>query len=156
MLPISYPHPTGLANPATLRAAAALPAAGAWDTSPTEVPIIAADYVTLYMTYTRGAAGGGFDFQLQYSPYYADLAGVEDWFESSAYSVAAVALGADSISQIATEYVRFTSQGATAENFIFGPVRLERTVERLRVIAKEHGVVGTPGTLHIVAVFNGE
>ena len=156
MLPMNYPHPTGLANPATVRAAAALLAAGAWDAAPTEIPIIAADYFTLYFTYTRGAAGGAFDFQIQYSPYSADLAGVEDWFDASAYAIGAVVSGADTQSLIQAEYVTFQSQGATAENFIYGPIRLERTIERIRVLCRESGVVGDPGELHIVGVFNGE
>jgi len=158
MLPISYPHPTGLANPVTLRAAAALPAAGAWDTTPTEFPIIAADIFTLYLTYTRGAAGGAFDFQIQYSPYYADLAGVEDWFNDSALALGGVVLGADTQHLIQAAYTTFESQGATAEMVIYGPIQLERTIERIRVRARESadGVVGTPGTLHIVGVFNGE
>jgi hypothetical protein len=51
------------------------------------------------------------------------------------------------------ELESYTSQGAAAEDFSFGPIDLGGTVERIRIRARESGVAGTPGTLQIEAVF---
>lgn len=159
-LPLAYPHPTGQVNPITVRAAAALPAAGAWDTAPLEIITISADWITFYFTYTRHAQAivGVFDFKIEYSPYSSDQAGVEDWFDGSAFAIGAVVSGADTQSEIQAEYVTYASNGAAAEMVIFGPMRLERTIERLRLFAREseNGDTDNPGTLHVVAVWNGE
>jgi hypothetical protein len=154
MLPILDPMPRGYTNPVTLRASAALPAAGAWDTAPTESPVANADNMTLSFTYTRGAAGGAFDWQLEVSIYAVTAnvpAGASEWVTESLYAAGAVAAGADTTSLVQRELQSYTSQGAVAEDFVFGPIVLDRTVERVRVRAKESGVVGTPGTLSIVA-----
>ncbi len=67
MLPVFDTHPRGWVNPVTLRADAALGAAGAWDAAPTESFSSGAQFITLSFTYARGAAGGAFDFQLETS-----------------------------------------------------------------------------------------
>jgi hypothetical protein len=154
MLPILDPMPRGYTNPVTLRASAALPAAGAWDTAPTESPVANADNMTLSFTYTRGAAGGAFDWQLEVSIYAVTAnvpAGASEWVTESLYAAGAVAAGADTTSLVQRELQSYTSQGAGAEDFVFGPIVLDRTIERVRVRARESGVVGTPGTLSIVA-----
>jgi len=138
-------------NPITFRASAALPAQGAWDT-PTEVAIAGIDAITLYITYTRGAANGAFDFQIQTSPYAVDVLVVENWFSQSLYAPGTLAAGADTTSHDQRELVTYTSTAAGAEPFVFGPIDLDSTVERIRVRARESGVTATPGTLHIVAV----
>ena len=148
MLPGS-PHPT-IVNPQTIRAAAALPAAGAWDAAPTAFVIAINRTVTLWFAYTRGAVGGAFDFQIQTSPYGAVVAGVENWFDQSVYQPGAVGGGADVMSSVQREYVRYIATGAAAEDFVFGPVTLSGDIERFRVRARESGVVGTPGTLQII------
>lgn len=148
MLPAS-PHPT-LTNPQTLRAAAALPAAGAWDAAPTEIVIAINRTVTLWFAYTRGAAGGAFDFQIQTSPYGAVVAGVENWFDQSIYQPGAVGGGADVMSLIQREYIRYTATDANTEDFVYGPITLAGDIERFRVRAREAGDVDNPGTLHIV------
>lgn len=136
----------------TARAAAALPAAGAWDATPTEVHSIGLDYVTFYITYTRGAAGGDMQFRIEFSPYSADVAGVEDWFQGTIYAGGAVASGADTVSNLQREEVEYGSTGAAAEPYIYGPIALHGTVARWRIAAQESGVVGTPGDCHIVAL----
>jgi hypothetical protein len=105
------------------------------------------------MSYTRGGAGGAFDFALQVSPYSADLAGVEDWFQQGIIAGGAVAAGANTTSLTQRELVSYQATAAPVENFVYGPVELQATVERLRMPCRESGAVGTPGTLHIVAVF---
>lgn len=139
-------------NPVTVRAAAALLGGGAWDATPTEFSVANAHWITLYITYTRAAAGGAIDIQAQWSPYAVLTAGVENWFTQSLYSAGAVAGGADSQSRVQREYVTYSSTAVGAETIAYGPIRIEGTVERLRVACRESGAVANPGTVHIVAI----
>jgi hypothetical protein len=112
--------------------------------------------VTLNFTYTRGAAGGAFDFQIETSPYSVAAgapAGASEWVTAAIYAGGAVVAGADTTSLVQRELESYTSQGAAAEDFSFGPIDLGGTVERIRIRARESGVAGTPGTLQIEAVF---
>lgn len=157
MLPsIRQSYPRGWQNPVVARVSAALAAAGAWDANPTEFFVSGAKSMTLTFTYTRGAAGGAFDFQLEVSPYSVAAlvpAGGGEWADGSAYAVGAVGLGADTQSRVQDEYITFGSQGAGAETIIFGPIELDGTIERMRIPCRESadGVVGTPGTLQVTA-----
>lgn len=149
-----WPHPTGWANPQIVRASAALPAAGAWDAAPTELVSAYARWLSLHFTYTRGAAGGAFDWQLEVSPYAVTAnvpAGAAEWITQSIYAAGAVVQGADTQSYAQREYQTYGSQGAAAEDFVYGPVELAGNVERYRVRARESadGIVGTPGTLQV-------
>jgi len=151
MLP-TFPYPPGWSNPQTVRASAALPAAGAWDATPTALVSAYATSLNLHFTYTRGAVGGAFDFQLEVSPYAVAAnvpAGAAEWVTESLYAPGAVVAGADSTSLVQRELQSYTSQGAAAEDFVFGPIAFSFNVERYRVRARESGVVGTPGTLQI-------
>ena len=145
-------HPV-IDNPVTVRAAAALPPLGAWDATPTEVACAGFNWAMLYFTYEQGAAGGAMDFQMHISPYAADLAGVEDWFYQTIYGAGAVAVGADTTSNVQREVITYGSTAAGAETFAYGPVRLDGTIERIRIRCRESGVTANPGDCHIVAVF---
>ena len=152
-IPIFSAHPVGWQNPVTMRASAALPAAGAWDAAPTEQSVAGAGSVLLTFTYTRGAAGGAFDWQVQASPYAVAAnvpAGAGEWGDESLHAAGAVVAGADTQSLVQAEYQTFTSQGAVAETFVYGPIEFDHTVERLRIPCRESGVVGNPGTLVVV------
>jgi hypothetical protein len=131
-----------------------LPVVGNWDPAPVESSSAGAQHVTLAFTYTRGAAGGAFDFQVEVSPY-AVVGNVpataSEWITESIYGAGAVAAGVDTTSLLQREFQRYTSQGAAAEDFVYGPIPLNGTIERIRVRARESGVVGTPGTLAISA-----
>lgn len=146
-------YPVAWVNPVNLRASAPLPAAGAWDATPTEQNVAGASAMTLYFTYTRGAAGGAFDWQLWVSPYSVAAlapAGAEEWTAESIYAPGVVAGGADVQARAQREYQTYQATGAAVEAFVFGPIALDG-VERIRVRARESGVVGTPGTLQIAA-----
>lgn len=148
-------HPKGWANPVTMRASAALPAAGAWDAAPTEQNCFGARGVTLSLTYTRGAAGGAFDFQFEYSIYSVAAnvpAGAGEWAEGTLYDPGALAPGVDVQSRVQQEYVTYGSTGAAAATFGYDLV-FDGPVERIRIAARESGVPGTPGTLVIAAEF---
>lgn len=144
-------------NVQEVRASAALPAAGAWDAAPTELACPFFDNVVLTFTYTRGAAGGAFDWQLETSPYsrIADApAGAAEWATEPIYASGVVVAGADTTSLVQRELQSYGSQGAAAESIDFGPISFAKAIERVRVRARESGVVGTPGTLQIEAVFD--
>lgn len=136
----------------TVRASAAV--AAAWDTDPLlELVCTPFFYVTFYMSYTRGAAGGAFDFRLEVSPYSADVAGVEDWFQQGIIAGGVVATNADTTSLTQRELVTYGATAAAIENVVYGPVELQATVERLRMPCRESGDEQSPGTLHILAKF---
>ena len=154
MLPIFDTHPRGWTNPVDARASAALAAAGAWDATPTEFFVSGAQNLTLGFTYTRGAAGGAFDYQIEVSLYSLTAnapTGAAEWITESVYASGAVAAGADTQSRVQREYQTYQSQGAAAEDFAYGVIALNGTIERARIRARESGVVGTPGTLQIAA-----
>ena len=151
-LPILSAHPVGWQNPVVMRVSAALAAAGAWDATPTASFCSGAAHFLLSFTYTRGAAGGAFDFQIEVSPYSITAnapAGAAEWVTESLYASGAVAAGVDSQSRVQREYQTYASTGAGAEDFVYGPIAVNGTIERVRVTARESGVVGTPGTLQI-------
>ena len=153
IIPVGNPYPVGWANPVTMRASAALPAAGAWDAAPTEQNVAGGGSIMLSFTYTRGAAGGAFDWQIQASLYSIAAnvpAGAGEWGDESLHAMGAVVAGADTTSLVQAEEQSFTSQGAAAETFVYGPIMLNHTIERIRIPCQESGVVGTPGTLAVV------
>ncbi len=140
------PYFLGDLHPAA-RASAALPAAGAWDASPTAMVTAGMDWVTLTFIYTRGGAGGAFEFRVDASP---DSTGTV-WARTSLYDPGVLAAGADVNSAIQREEITYQATTAAAEVFVYGPVHLGGHVERLRVAAHETGNVGAPGTLAIEA-----
>lgn len=151
-LPILAAHPRGWQNPVNLRISAALAAAGAWDAAPTESFSSGAHNLTLSFTYTRGAAGGAFDWQLEVSIYSVAAlvpATASEWVTESLYAAGAVVAGADAQSRVQREYQTYQALLAAAEDFVYGPIALNGTVERIRVRARESGSVGNPGDLQI-------
>jgi hypothetical protein len=152
MLDYLNPHPRGWQNPVILRISAALPAAGAWDATPIESFTSGARWLNLAFTYTRGAAGGAFDFQIETSIYAVAArvpTGASEWITQAIYAAGAVVAGADTTSLVQRELESYGSQGAAVEDFGYGSLDFGRTVERVRIRARESGVVGTPGTLQI-------
>ena len=143
----------------TARANAALPAAGAWDATPTEMVCPGYWNFSLHFNYSRGAAAGAFDFQIQTSPWSrtADVpAGINEWEEQAIYASGAVAAGADTTSNIQAELISYTNTAAGDLSFIYGPVALDGAVERMRVRCRESGVVGTPGECYCLVRFRVE
>lgn len=156
MLDYLNPHPRGWQNPVTARASAALPAAGAWDATPTEFFVSGARWMQIQFTYTRGGQGqGAFDWQLESSIYSVAAlvpAGAGEWGDQSIFLGGPVALGADTQSRVQQDYETYGSKGAAAETFTFGPIEIDRAIERIRIPARESadGETGSPGTLAIV------
>ena len=55
----------------TARVSAILPAAGAFDAAPLELACPGFDFVTLFITYTRGGAGGSVRMLPEFAPFSA-------------------------------------------------------------------------------------
>lgn len=151
---VSFTHPVAWQNPVNMRATAALPAAGAWDATPTEQNVAGAGYIMLYFTYQEGdqAGVGAFDWQLQASAYSVAAnapAGALEWTDESMQAVGGVAAGLDTQSRVQAEYQTFAPTSANQEGFIYGPIHLAHDVERVRIPARESGVAGNPGVLQI-------
>lgn len=140
------------------RASAALLGAGAWDVD-ADLPILPCPYfenATVNFTYTPGAAGGAFDFQLEYSPYSVAAnvpVGAQQWMIMPLYASGAVVAGADTTSAVQRELITYEATGVAVETFPYSII-LSATIERLRMRARESGVVGDPGTLQAQAVFS--
>ena len=133
----------------TARASAALPAAGAYDLAPTEMPCPGFQKVMLSLAYTRGGAAGAFAFRVETSP--ASSGAV--WHRTVLINAPAVVPGADSQGDVQRNAMEYQATGAAIERFIYGPIDLGGAVERIRIAAAETGNVGAPGTLAITANF---
>ena len=148
-LDILNPHPRGWTNPLNLRVSAALADAGVWDTTPLELVCSGAEWAMLNFTYTRRAANGAFDWQIQTSIYAATAnipTGAGEWATISLYASGLMAAGTDIGSRVQREFMTYQAVGAAAETFVYGPIHLGRTVERVRVTARESGAPTTPET----------
>jgi len=135
------------------RASAALPAAGAYDASPLSLECAAFKSAVLYFSYTRGAVGGSFTFKVEASPHFSDSSTYDNWFQLSLYDSDTIVAGSDAVSAIQREEILYTSGGATEERIAYGTINLGGGIQRIRVLAKEVGVVDTPGTLEVLATF---
>ena len=142
------PYPKGWQNPQVARVSAALAAAGAWDTTPLVLLCDYANVLAVDLVYTRGAANGAVDIQVQASIYsIAALvpAGGQEWEDISIKAAGAVVPGADTQSHVQADYYTFTSLAAAIDSINIGPFILGGLYERVRIYARESGVVGTPG-----------
>lgn len=148
------PHPVSdtYLDVQTARALAVLPAAGAWDAAPLVLQCPGFDYVTLYITYTRGGAGGSVELAVDVND--DALAGA--WHQTTIYSPGTVAVNTDTSSNVQREGVLYGATGAATETVVYGPIHIGATIERLRILAREVGAVATPGTCYVEAHFASE
>ncbi len=141
---------SGLEALVIARVSAVLAPAGAWDIAVPIVVCAGAEDATFHFTYIRGAIGGAFDAQLQVSPYsIVGLvpAGGSEWVTASLYAAGILAAGVDTQSRIQRDYMTYGSIDGAIAAFVYGPIRLGGMIERLRITARESGVIATPGTL---------
>ncbi len=153
MLPIDTPFPPGYTNPVIVRAAGALAAAGAWDTTPLEIQCPGASEIVLAFTYTRGGAGGAFDWQSEFS-IYADPVTLPpaqaEWSAETLQQMGVLAAGADVQSRVQKEYQTYQATGAAQEAFAYS-IPVSKGIERFRLRVRESGNVGAPGSLQVTA-----
>jgi len=152
--PVSFSYPPGWTNPVILRVSGALAAAGAWDATPLESSAMGAGGISFSFTYTRGAAGGAFDWQIEVSLYGVAAnvpAGSVEWIPESLYAAGVLAAGVDTQSRVQREYQTYQSQAAAVESFVF-VLGLSTPIERIRVTCRESGVILTPGVVQVSAI----
>ena len=106
------------------------------------VPARGFDFLTIFIHYERGAAGGAVEMQLQ----------VRDslhlgTYQQSAFGVGAVAAGADTASNIQRQDGTYGAVAAGAEGTVWGPIEIRGNIEDWRIGYVETGVPGTPGDL---------
>lgn len=106
------------------------------------IPARGFDFLTIFVHYQRGLAGGAVELQLE----------VQDslhlgTYQQSAFGVGAVAAGADTASNIQRQDVTYGAVGAAAEGTVWGPIEIRGTIEAWRIGYVETGVPGTPGDL---------
>jgi len=131
-----------------IRAVAILPAAPAWETS-AWFPCAGFHWLSLYIHYQQGLAGGAVSFYLLFRPGPITPGAALGSFQMSAYAVGPVVAGADTASLLQREMVTYTSTAAAAEGSIFGPIAIRGTAEYFALACTETGVPGTPGNLGI-------
>ncbi len=96
------------------RASAVLPAAGAFDSAPTEFPVAGFESMTLYIEYTRGAALGAMDWRVELS----DAASGDSWYqEIHAPLDPTITPGTEVLFPIGVMRRSYTALGATIEKF---------------------------------------
>ena len=146
------PYPKGWQNPQVGRVSGILSAQGAWDTTPLELLCDYANGLAVEITYTRGAANGAVDIQVQASLYSSVAmmpAGSLEWEDISIKAAGMVVAGADTQSHVQSDYYTYQATGAAIESINVGPIVLGGLYERLRIYARESGVTGTPGTCQL-------
>ncbi len=147
-----HPISTTYLDRQVARVSAVLPAAGAWDVAPIEMPCAGFDRVLFYFTYTRGGAGGDMRFRIEQAP---DSAGAV-WYQASDIGISVVASGADNVDNVQRAIIEYGSTGPGAELYMYGPFELQEAVERIRIVCCESGNVGAPGTVEIIAKFSAD
>jgi hypothetical protein len=131
------------------RDSAALPGAGAYTTAQAwhTLEDQSVTEVTFYLTYTRGAAGGYPQFRVELGN--GTESGVEQVIAESPTIVGAVATRS-----IYDETLDVQALHPSDANAVTRPVTLQipRGTKKIRLLAAEVGVVGTPGTCAITVV----
>lgn len=153
-LPVSEGYPVVFENPEVIRAAAILPALGAWDAAPLEINVTGARNVVFYMSYTAGAPNGAVDFYFEYSPMSQDPLAPPMWWRDILFAPGILAAGVDTQSRIQRQYVTYQAVGLVREDFRYppdGPIDLGLCVERIRLFARESGAAGNPGVFGVGA-----
>ncbi len=125
-------------NTGTARASAALPAAGAYDSSPTPIAGDTYKKVCFFISYTRGGAGGAVTYKVELSN------DAITWYQFSELQSTATVTGSDTVDLQQRAEVKYTSTGASAERFVTPTFLISS--KYFRIVMKESGAVGTPGT----------
>jgi len=131
-----------------MRVSAALPAAGAYDAAPLAIECMGWTKMTLLCAYTRGALGGAVRFYVDVS--YGTAPTV--YYQTTVYEAGAVVAGADTHSTIPHEDFTWNSGGAAIERFAYA-LEIPSNIKNIRVVASEIGVIATPGTFAVNAIF---
>jgi len=131
------------------RASAALPAAGAYDAAPTEVPTGGMCQLTIHLSYDEAAVGG----RVRIIIYGAMLvAGADVWRPLVLGEQQAAVLGAGILTYIEPGIYEFDPLTTGLEGVSI-PLDIAGGWYKVRIAAAESGVIGTPGTCQIDGTF---
>lgn len=123
----------------TARTSAALPAAGAYDSSPLSIATNNFNEFTPMFTYTRGGVAGAFAYKVEISN------DNSAWFQIGELKSGTVTAGADTTDLQQRAEISYTATGDSAES-VTGPT-FTVAANWFRIVCKETGNVGAPGTL---------
>ena len=139
----------------TLRARAALAAAGAWDATPTAINVQGYNRIVILADYEQGAAGGSCDLGIEWAPHQTVNvpAGGPTWYPLTTMESQVLTAGVESVAEVQQAVIRFDPSAAGQNTFVID-LSLPSNIERVRVAAREVGVVGTPGTLGLFALLS--
>lgn len=125
----------------TARAAAILPAAGAYDLSPTAIATENFNEASFMISYTRGGANGAITYKVELSE------DGTDWFQTADVRPGAYTAGNDLVDPTQRVEFLYTATGNANEK-VMSPTFIV-AAKFFRVVAKESGNVGAPGTATI-------
>lgn len=126
------------------RASAVLPGAGAYDSSPTAIPLQNFSQIAFFISYARGGVGGSTAFKVEFNDQ-DDPSVATDWYQSTEVTVGALTSGSDVQDKTQRAEILYQATAAGAERFI-SPV-YNALAKWARVAFKEVGATGTPGTV---------
>lgn len=131
------------------RASAALPAAGAYDAAPTEIPTGGMTKLTIHLSYDEAAVGG----KVRIILYGAMLVGAADVWRP-------LVLGEQQAAVVGTGILTYIEPGiyefdplTTGLEGVSIPLDIVGGWYKVRIAAAESGVIGTPGTCQIDGTF---
>lgn len=144
---MSFREITGVA-----RTSATLPAGAVYDTSPISIPVNQYKTITFHISYTRGAAGGAVTYKVEWSN---DISVTSpQWFQMTEVQAPAIAAGSDVVDVTQRAEIRYQATGATVERFTSPTLAVSGKF--VRIVMRESGVAGNPGTAAATFYMQGE
>lgn len=132
----------------TARASAALPAAGAYDLAPESLATNNYNEFTPMFSYTRGGAAGSVTYKVEISN------DKTNWYQISEMKSGTLAAGSDTVDLLQRAEITYTATSASAENFT-GPT-FTVAANWFRIVCKESGNAGAPGTVSVIFYTRGD
>lgn len=132
----------------TARASAALPAAGAYDSSPTSIATNNFNEFTPLFKYTRGGAAGAVTYKVEISN------DNSNWYQIGELKSGTTTAGSDTVDLQQRAEISYTATSASAESFT-GPT-FTVAADWFRIVCKESGNAGAPGTLAVTFTARGD
>lgn len=127
---------------------AVLPAAGVYDPSPLGIACNQYKEASFKVSYTRGGAGGAVTYKIEFSD-----DGLK-WFQVCEVQKPNVVTGTDVVDLTQRAEIKYGSTGATIERFMTPTFAVSG--QFIRIVMKESGAVGTPGTAAAKYFFQGD
>jgi hypothetical protein len=124
-----------------VRPSSVLPAAGAYDPSPTIIPCEGQTELVFMLTYLRAAVGGSVSFKVEFSD------DKVTWFQTSHLGAPTFTAAVDSVFGLQRAEVKYTSTSASQENFMSPSFTV--AARWARISCKESGVIGSAGTVSV-------